>query len=232
PLSHYLSKTITLASILKYFEFLRKKEEEKKIKAHKLLGLEKDLETKEDIVLCDGRTLNITFYGIFDFLIEREEEVRKYLIMDFKSNPSISPQPKKMKEFINKYSLPDKYDLESLCSILENFGDSLANFQLFFYCYLFYKNKQKFISSKVDNYIINAGFIRPSNFKEPEDFLFNLKKKEYAAVNQFFEKEAKSFLEWIVNHMLFSEKFYFTEKEDFCKYCEYLPLCKNYRYLI
>ncbi|WP_028841775.1 PD-(D/E)XK nuclease family protein [Thermodesulfobacterium hveragerdense] len=231
PLSEYLSRTITLASIYKYFNFL-KKEEEKKIKSHKLLALEEGLEAKEEILLCDGRTLNITFYGIFDFLIEREEEVIKYLIMDFKSNPSISPQPKKMKEFISKYSLPDKYDLESLRSILENFGESLANFQLFFYCYLFYRNKQRFISPNIDKYIINAGFIRPSNFEKPEVFLFNLKKKEGALVNQFFEKEAKKFLEWVVKHMLFAEKFYFTENENICNYCEYLTLCKNYRYLI
>jgi len=232
PLSHYLSKKIAFISVFRYLEFWINKEKEGQIKANRVLGVEKKVVYKDRLTLLDGRVLEPTFWGIFDFIIERKEEILKYLIMDFKSNPSYTPQPKKMKEFLEKFEFSDRYDLEGVRSVLEAFGNDLFNFQLFFYYYLFHQNKNFFISPEPDRYIINAGFIRPSHFKKPEVFLFNLKNKDWALVNQCFIPKAKRFLEWLINHLLFADKFYFTERDKFCEYCEYVSLCKNYRYLI
>ena len=42
----------------------------------------------------------------------------------------------------------------------------------------------------------------------------------------------KSLLEWIINHLIFSDAFYFAIDESTCKFCEYQAPCKNFKYLL
>lgn len=233
PLSHFFSKKIAITSILKYFEYL--KILETKVQQNNLIGLEKELSFKDVITTLDKKKIQINFYGIIDFLIKRKEHYTKYLILDFKSNPDYKPYPKKVMQFIDFFDkkIITDIDFNTLNEVIDKIGRDLYNFQLIFYYYLFYKNKDKFIESNLNFYIINTGFITPSDIKEPEKFLFNFSKlKEWTKIYSFFENKFINFLEWLINHIIFFDKFYFTEYTKTCKYCPYYMPCKNIMYLL
>lgn len=233
PLSHLFSKKVAMESIVKYFEYL--KDIETKVQQNILIGLEKEFLFRDNVKLNDEK-FQITFNGRFDFLIKRKEHHIKYLILDFKSNPAYTPYSKKAMEFIefiNSNNLIEDFSLKTLNEMVDKLGKDLCNFQLMFYYYLFYKNKEKFIEPDLDFYIINAGFITPSDIKKPEKFLFNPSKpRDWAKIYNFFENKFIIFLEWLINHILFSDKFYFTENTELCKYCCYYIPCKNMMHIL
>ena len=239
-LSHFFSKKIAKESIKKYFEYLIKLEESAKVKHSKVLGVEKSLVLNESFKLYhslenfSGSNLNIRLKGIADFIIKREEGIPKYLILDYKSNPYMSPAPNKAKEMITfKVKLSDTFDRDSIYEVADAFGTKLSNFQLLFYYYLFYHQKDFFIEEPRGSfYIINAGFITPSNLETPEKFVFNAKPKDWSKIYNYFQKDFKSLLEWIINHLIFSDAFYFAIDESTCKFCEYQAPCKNFKYLL
>jgi len=206
-----------------------------KVKGNKILGVEKDLQlfTEWSLLFNSQKKYRVLLNGRSDFLIKRKESISKYLILDFKSRPEISPSPNKAKELLS-YSLPEKFDQTSIYEVANIFGSNLYNFQLLFYYYLFYQQKEKFITEdKGEFVIINAGFITPSDFKKPEKFVFNISSRgEWAKVYKYFESGFKDLIEWILNHIIISDKFYFPIDEKVCKYCEYKAPCKNYRYLL
>lgn len=233
PLSHFFSKKIAITSILKYFEYL--KTLETKVQQNTLIGLEKELSFKDVITTLDNKKIPINFYGIIDFLIKRKEHYTKYLILDFKSNPDYKPYPRKVMQFIDFFDkkIITDTDFNTLNEVIDKIGRDLYNFQLIFYYYLFYKNKDQFIESNLNFYIINTGFITPSDIKEPEKFLFNFSKlKDWTKVYSFFENKFISFLDWLVNHIIFSDKFYFTEYTKTCKCCPYYMPCKNMMHML
>ncbi len=239
-LSHFFSKKIAIESIKKYFDYLIKLEE-KKVKNNKVLGVEKVLILKEKINFLDsfkdfsGNQIDVILKGICDFIIKREEGIPKYLILDYKSNPNTRPATKKIKELFD-FKLPGDFSQEAIYEVADAFGQKLYNFQLLFYYYLFYQKKDKFIEEpKGCFYIINAGFITPSDLETPEKFIFtstNVKNRDWPKVYNYFQNDFKHLIEWIINHLLFSEKFYFAFDENVCKFCEYQAPCKNFKYLL
>ncbi len=234
-LSHFFSKKIAIETIKKYFNYLINLERNGKVKGNKILGVEKDLQlfTEWSLLFNSQKKYRVLLNGRSDFLIKRKESISKYLILDFKSRPEMSPSPNKAKELLS-YSLPEKFDQTSIYEVANIFGSNLYNFQLLFYYYLFYQQKEKFITEdKGEFVIINAGFITPSDFKKPEKFVFNISSRgEWARVYKYFESGFKDLIEWILNHIIISDKFYFPIDEKVCKYCEYKAPCKNYRYLL
>ncbi len=236
-LSHFLSKKIAVETVRRYFNYLIEMEKSGKVKGTKILGVEKDLKLFADCFLFDplynnSKNSKILLSGRTDFLIKRKEGITKYLILDFKSNPDTTPHPEKVKKIFN-FSLPDKFDKSSLYEVADIFGSDLSGFQLTFYYYLFYQQKEKFISEGNEEFvIINAGFITPSDFKKPEKFVFNIHSRgEWTKIYSYFKSGFKDLIEWILNHIIISDKFYFPEDDRFCKFCEYKSPCKNYKYL-
>ncbi len=237
-LSHFLSKKIAIETIKRYFNYLIDMERSGKVKGTKILGVERSLRLFTECNLFDPfyedfKNSKVLFSGRTDFLIKRREGITKYLILDFKSNPDISPYPKK-KDDVFSFTLPDKFDNLSLYEVADIFGSDLSGFQPRFYYYLFYQQKEKFITENDKEFvIINAGFITPSNFKKPEKFVFNLSSRgDWAKVYDYFKNKFKDLLEWILNHIIISDKFYLPADDKVCKYCEYKAPCKNYRYLL
>jgi CRISPR/Cas system-associated exonuclease Cas4 (RecB family) len=236
-LSHYFSKKIARETIKKYFNYLIELEKKGNIKGTQVLGVERDLKLLIPWNLAKSfegvkNNIQILLSGRTDFIIKRREGITKYLILDFKSNPDIIPYSRKAKEIFS-FVLPEKFDQTAIYEIANLFGSTLSNFQLLFYYFLFYQQREKFVSEKEDFVIINAGFITPSDFKRPEKFIFNISKKgEWAKIYNYFESGFKELIEWILNHIIISDKFYFPEDDKICKFCEYRAPCKNYRYLL
>jgi len=239
-LSHFLSKKIAVETIRKYFNYLIDKERAGEIKSTKILGVERSLKLLTECYLFDPsyeefRNFKVLFSGRTDFLIKRKEGITKYLILDFKSNPDIRPYSGKDKiDKMFSFSLSDKFDNLSLYEVADIFGSDLSGFQPRFYYYLFYQQKEKFITENDKEFVvINAGFITPSDFENPEKFVFNLSKRgEWAKIYDYFKNRFKNLLEWILNHIIISDKFYLPADDNICKYCEYKAPCKNYRYLL
>lgn len=237
-LSHFFSKKIAVETIRRYFNYLIDMEKSGKVKRTKILGVEKELKLHTEISLLDSsfdlqKVLKVCLSGRTDFLIKRKENIIKYLIFDFKSNPDTSPSPRKV-EKIYSFSPSENFDRNSIYEVADIFGSNLYSFQLLFYYYLFYQHKEKFITEdKGEFVIINAGFITPSDFKRPEKFLFKISSRgEWAKVYKYFENSFKELIEWILNHIIISDKFYFPVDDKVCRYCEYKAPCKNYKYLL
>ena len=228
-LVHYFAKKIAQKSIEMYFSYLIKKEELGELKETEILGIEQNIHYKEifkdPVSGIDGV---ITLSGIADFIIKRREGVNKYLIMDYKSNPYLSSGKRKVETFIrtrmqNPVSKNDPYQLY----------DELGNiFQLVFYYYLFYKNRWLFIKNQREFFIINCGFITPTDLKSPEKFVFGDKKKKFPEIYKFFENSFGLVLRGVFSHMLNSDLFAFPPDDSVCRYCEYKAPCKNYKYLL
>lgn len=226
-LSHFLSKKLAVESIRRYFNYLIEKEKNGKIKLNKILGVEREL-----TYFANWNGLEILLKGRTDFLIKRIGNFPQYFILDYKSNPDSSPHPNKVKALLN-FNLPETYDRRSIYEIAKMFGGDLYSFQPLFYYYLFYQQKEKFITEQNEFFIINAGFITPSDFKTPEKFIFNISKMgEWSLIYKFFKTDFFKLIEWILNHIIISDKFYFPLDEGVCKYCAYKAPCKNYKYLI
>jgi len=229
PLNLFLSEKISKACIEKYFTFLAKKEEDGKLKNCQILGVEKELfyETifKEDSL---GIEYPIKFYGRLDFIIKRVEGIPTYLILDFKSNPEKDPAPKALDKLI-KFKLPENFERESLKELKSLFGENLTNFQLLFYLFLFLKKASHF-GVDFNKETVDAGYLRPSNFKEPEKLLLEnkviAKRQLYL---RFIEKEFEKLLQYLLKHLLLCEVFYFTEDKNECKFCSYKIPCQNLR---
>lgn len=236
-LSHYFSKKIARETIKKYFNYLIELEKKGNIKGTQILGVERDLKLLIPWKLAKSfegvkNNIQVLLSGRTDFIIKRREGITKYLILDFKSNPDIIPHSRKVNEMFS-FVLPEKFDQTAIYEVANLFGSTLSNFQLLFYYFLFYQQREKFVSEKEDFVIINAGFITPSDFKRPEKFIFNISKKgEWAKIYNYFESGFKELIEWILNHIIISYKFYFPEDDKVCKFCEYRAPCKNYRYLM
>ena len=231
-LSHFFSKKIAFESIKRYFKYLILLEERGSVKNTEIMGIEKELKNSFLFKSEDGSSFKLILTGKADYIIKRDEGLEKYLILDFKSNPFTNPASQIAMSTVNKYKLPDEYDQKGIYEVSQLFGKNLTNFQLIFYYYLFYFQKERFIKNKKE-YIINAGFITPSDFKKPEKFLFNVRKRgDRTKIYNFFEKEFPKILTWILNHLLLSKEFYFAQSEDTCKYCPYQAPCKNYKYLL
>ncbi len=227
-LSHFLSKKLAIESIRRYFNYLIEKEKRGEIKSNKILGVEREL-----IYFTNWNGLKILLKGRADFLIKRVGNFTQYFILDYKSNPDSSPHPNKAKALLN-LNLPKSYDQNSIYEVTKMLGNDLYSFQPLFYYYLFYQQKEKFITEQNGEFfIINAGFITPSDFKKPEKFLFNVSKiGEWNLIYKFFKTDFFKLIEWILNHIIISDKFYFSSNDEVCKYCVYKDLCKNYKYLI
>lgn len=237
-LSHFFSKKIAIETVRRYFNYLMDMEKSGKVKGTKILGVERDLKLFADCGLFDPlynefKNSKILLSGRADFLIKRKEGITKYLIFDFKSKPDATPYPEKTKKLFN-FSLPDKFDNVSLYELADIFGSNLSGFQPLFYYYLFYQQREKFITEGNGEFIIiNAGFITPSDFKNPEKFVFNIRSRgEWAKIYSYFKSGFKDLIEWILNHIIISDKFYLPLDDKICKFCEYKAPCKNYRYLL
>jgi len=237
-LSHFISKKIAVETIRRYFNYLINMERSGEVKGTKILGVERPLMLLTECNLFDPsygdfKNSKVLFSGRTDFLIRREEEIIKYLILDFKSNPDIRLYTKKGDKMFS-FIPPDKFDNLSLYEVVDIFGSDLSGFQPRFYYYLFYQQKEKFITENDKEFvIINAGFITPSDFKKPEKFVFNFSSRgEWVKVYDYFKNRFKDLLEWILNHIIISDKFYLPADDKACKYCEYKVPCKNYRYLL
>jgi len=229
-LLHFFSKEIALKSIENYFNYLIKKEETQKLKYTKVLGVEIPLTFVESFEVEDGKKIKIGLEGILDFLVKRREGIDKYLILDYKSNPSISSGKKKVKALLEKNKTLDE-DPYSSYELFEALGSA---FQLLFYFYLFYKNREKFIETEKNKpYIINAGFVTPTDFKYPEKFVFEEQKKGgFTKVYRYFETEFEKLLSSVFSHMLRVDMFYFPPDEALCEYCEFKIPCKNFKHLL
>jgi len=228
-LVHFFAKKIAQKSIERYFEYLINKEVSGEVKETEVIGIEKSLRYKEQfedtsLGICE----TITLTGIADFIIKRKEGVNKYLIMDYKSNPYFSSGKRKVENFIKTrfqkpFSENDPYQLY----------DELGNaFQLVFYYYLFYKNRSLFIKNEKEFFVINCGFITPTDLRSPEKFVFGDKKKKFPEIYRFFEKCFPLILKGVFSHMLNADVFAFPPDDSVCKYCEYKAPCKNYKYLL
>ncbi|MCD6489756.1 MAG: hypothetical protein J7K20_03400, partial [Thermodesulfobacterium sp.] len=146
--------------------------------------------------------------------------------------PDTSPSPRKIKK-IYSFPLPEKFDRDSIYEVADIFGSNLYSFQLLFYYYLFYQDRKKFITEDEGEFvIINAGFITPSDFEKPEKLPFNFSSRgKWTKVYNYFKSDFKKLIEWILNHIIISDKFYFPVDDKVCRYCEYKVPCKNYKYL-
>jgi hypothetical protein len=225
PLSLWISEQIALSSIKNYFAAISQFEKEGKIQETLILGVEKELFSE-----VPYNSYNLNLWGRIDFLIRRKEGLTKYYLFDFKANPRKSPAERSLKSLLNLH-LPENYDKEALQKVKNSFGQDLTNFQLLFYLYLFLKNRKNLL--KEDNFLrveINAGYLTPSNLEKPEKYLFtNLKPKDYTQFLKFIETDFEMIIIFILNHLLNSEAFYFTEDESNCRYCNYQFPCKNLR---
>ncbi len=224
PLSLWISEHIAFYSIKNYFDYISELERNGKIEENLILGVEKELSCE-----LPFRSYNLNLWGRIDFIIRRKEKLTKYYLFDFKSNPKKEPAPKSLNNLI-KFKPPETYDKESLQKVKDCFGKDLTNFQLLFYLFLFLKNKKNFLSDEYLTRIeINTGFLTPSNLEKPEKYLFNFKPQDYIKYIKFMEKDFKEILIFILDHMLNSSAFYFTEDENTCKYCSYRLPCQNLR---
>ncbi len=225
PLSLWLSEKIARASIANYLQHLYSLEREGTIKRFLILGVEKDLEYKTNL-----HSYDIKLWGRVDFIVKREEAFPKYCIFDFKSNPYKKPAPSALKKLLN-FTPRGDFSLEELSNLQECFGKDLTNFQLIFYLFLLLKNKETLLNIESYSEVeINAGYLTPSNFKEPEKFLITKSNyKERSKFFQFLEEDFESLLDFVLTHILESPAFYFTENEEACKFCDYKSPCLNLR---
>ncbi len=235
-LSHFFSQRIAVETIKKYFSYLLKLED-KGVKKSKVLGVEKTLKQEEKISLFEHfkdfseDEISVVFKGICDFIIKREEGIPKYLILDYKSNPNVKPATRKIKDLL-ELKIPFEFSRDAIYEVAGAFGQGMYNFQLLFYYYLFYQNRKLFIEeNRGEFYIINAGFVTPSDLERPEKFLFtHVKKRDWPRIYEFFQNRFRNILEWIINHLILSDWFYFAFDEGICKFCEYQAPCKNLKY--
>jgi len=229
PLNLFLSEKISKACIEKYFTFLAKKEEDGKLKNCQILGIENELsyETnfKENSLEIE---YPIKFYGRVDFIIKRVERIPTYLILDFKSNPEKEPAPKSLDKLV-KFKPPENFERESLKELKSLFGKNLTNFQLLFYLFLFLKKASNF-GVDFNKETVDAGYLRPSNFTEPEKLLLENKViSKRQLFLRFLEREFEKLLHYLLKHLLLCEVFYFTEDKNECKFCSYRIPCQNLR---
>lgn len=236
-LSHFFSKKIAKETIRKYFNWLMDKEKSGEIRETKILGVEKELKLDTEISLLDSfsslKNLKVCLTGRPDFLIKRKKSIIEYLIFDFKSNPDTSPYTRKIQKlYSSSLSLPENFDRDSIYEIADLFGSNLYNFQLVFYWYLFYQQRYKFITEDKREFIlINTGFITPSDLSQPEKLLLKISSRgKWAEVYKYLEINFKKLIEWILNHIIISDKFYYALDDTVCNYCEYKGPCKNYKY--
>ncbi len=224
PLSLWLSEKIALASIKNYFDYLSSLEDNAKIRENLIIGVEKELFTE-----ISFNSTTLTLWGRVDFIIKREEGLTKYYLFDFKTNPRKAPAPKSIGNLM-KFNISEVYDKESLETLKDCFGKELTNFQLLFYLYLFLKNKRDFVEEEAFSRVeINVGYLTPSNLEKPEKYLLNMKPKEYTQFLKFMEEKFEKIVIYILNHMLKTSFFYFTEDESTCRFCNYRPPCQNLR---
>ncbi len=229
-LSHFFSKKIAFESINRYFNYLVSLEEKGEVEETKIIGVEKELRVPLLFRSKEEKTYKLELLGKVDYIVKRKGRINKYLVLDFKSNPYISTYPQIAMNMVERLRLPEEYDQKAIYEVAQFFGRSLSNFQLLFYYYLFYSKKTQFLDRERD-YIINAGFVTPSDFKKPEKFVFNVKKRgDWAKIYDFFEKKFAKILSWILDHLLLSSKFFFAQNEENCRFCPYEETCKNFKY--
>lgn len=224
PLSLWLTEKVTKACIQKYFEYLKNAEREELLKETIILGVEKELKYK---IIFNAESL--TLYGRIDFIVKRKENnIVKYIIFDFKTNPYKKPYVKSIDTLL-RAKLPYNFTKEELFYVRELFGNELTNFQLLFYLFLFLKHKSNFIDE--EQFSLDTGFLTPANLKEPESFLFKKRKRaELTQITSYLEKEFEKLLDWILRHLYESPCFYYFDEEESCKYCPYKSPCQNLRY--
>jgi len=238
PLSAFLSYKIAYASIERYFHYLCRLEEDS-IEKTIVLGVEENLQRRVVLHFSPHGVSEVVYWGRVDFIIKRvlRNGSSLYLILDFKSNPSTKPTPRNLNKLID-FTPPSDYKKESLFAVKKLFGSNLTNFQLLFYLYLYLDNLEK-LEKEEPFFNFNAGYITPTDFKEPESYLFkssskkkNTKREKAASREEFLNLLKESFeplLFWLTQHLVETQEFYFTEKDDDCKYCPYKVPCKILR---
>ncbi len=224
PLSLWLTKKLAKACIKRYLEYLAKLEEKGQLSYTQIMGLERELRYK---TFYADQTLSL--YGRIDFIVKRKEnDLIKYILFDFKTNPYKKPYPNSVVALI-KQKPPSTFNKEDFLQVRSLFGSDLSNFQLLFYLFLFLKNASEYLV-KEDFYSLDTGFLTPANLEEPERMLLRKKSpKMRLEVEKYLKDKFEGLLHWIITHILESQVFYIIDEAENCKHCPYKSLCQNLR---